>query len=355
MDINKDINIVAKTPGSLKETYWKYSLITIIVVMGVILFLEITPFLGGILGACTIYILLRKQLKYLTGKKRMNRSLVAVLLLLETTLVFLVPLSLIVWLFINKLQNINLDPSRLIASIEHLTSLIEQKTGYDLLEKDNITSIVSVLPKIGQALMGGISGFAINVGVLVLVLYFMLIGGSKMEAYIADILPFNKKNTHEVLREINMIVTSNAIGIPLLAIIQGVIALIGYWIFKTPSPLLFGFLTCFSTIIPVVGTALVWFPLVVYMILTGDWVHGLGLTAYAVIVITNVDNFIRFILQKQMADIHPLITIFGVFIGLSLFGFMGVIFGPLLISIFLLCFNMFKKKYMDRTEINIWS
>lgn len=335
---------------SLKETYWKYSLITIILVMGIILFIKFIPFLGGILGAFTIYILLRRQLKYLISIKRLNRSLVAVLLLLETIMCFLIPLSLAVWLFINKLQNINLNPSELISSFEHIADLIQQKTGYDLLEKENITSIVSVLPKIGQALMGGISGFAINVAVLVLVLYFMLIGGGKMEAYIYDILPFKKDNKLEVLNEINMIVTSNAIGIPLLAIIQGLIAMGGYWIFNAPSPFLFGFLTCFATIIPVVGTALVWLPLTVYMALTGEWVNALGLAVFALIVITNVDNFIRFILQKKMADTHPLITIFGVIIGLSLFGFMGIIFGPLLISVFLLCFSMFKKEYLDKEE-----
>ena len=126
-----------------------------------------------------------------------------------------------------------------------------------------------------------------------------------------------------------------------------VIALIGYWIFNVPSPFLFGFLTCFATIIPVVGTALVWFPLALYMALTGDWVNALGLTAYALIVVTNVDNLIRFVLQKKMADTHPLITIFGVVIGLPLFGFMGVIFGPLLLSLFFLFVDMFKKEYLD--------
>ena len=178
----------------------------------------------------------------------------------------------------------------------------------------------------------------------------MLIGGAKMEKYVYSILPFSDENKKNVLNEINMIVTSNAIGIPLLAIIQGLIALLGYWIFDVPSPFLFGFLTCFATIIPVVGTALVWLPLALYMVLTGDWVNAAGLTAYALIIITNVDNLIRFILQKKMADTHPLITIFGVIIGLSLCGFMGIIFGPLLISIFILCFNIFKEKYLDNAR-----
>ena len=335
---------------NVKEQYWKYSLVTIIVVLGTILFVEFIPFLGGILGACTIYILVRKQMLYLTEKKHLRRSFVAVILLLETILCFLIPLSLAVWLFINKLQNFNLDPTQLVKSAEHIANLIEQRTGYDVLDTSNIMSAVSILPKIGQVLMGGISGFAINVAVLVLILYFMLIGGAKMEKYVYSILPFSDENKKNVLNEINMIVTSNAIGIPLLAIIQGLIALLGYWIFDVPSPFLFGFLTCFATIIPVVGTALVWLPLALYMTLTGDWVKAAGLTAYALIIITNVDNLIRFILQKKMADTHPLITIFGVIIGLSLFGFMGIIFGPLLISIFILCFNIFKEKYLDNAR-----
>ena len=91
-----------------------------------------------------------------------------------------------------------------------------------------------------------------------------------MEAYIDDILPFNEKNTREVTHEINMIVRSNAIGIPLLAVIQGGVALIGYFIFGAPNAWLIGVLTCFSTIIPMVGTALVWFPVAAYLALTGE-------------------------------------------------------------------------------------
>lgn len=335
---------------NLKEQYWKYSLITIIIILGIILFIEMTPFLGGILGASTLYILVRKQLFYLTGKRHWNRSLTAILLLLETILCFLIPLSLAIWLFVNKIQNVNLDPTALIKSAEHIAQLIEQKTGYDVLESSNIMSTISILPKIGQVVMGGLSGFGINVAVLILILYFMLIGGHKMEKYIYDILPFSNENKKNVLKEINMIVTSNALGIPLLAIIQGLIAFIGYWIFNAPSPFFFAFLTCFVTIIPIVGTGLVWVPLTLYMGLTGDWINAIGLMAYALIIITNIDNLIRFILQKKMADIHPLITIFGVIIGLSLFGFMGIIFGPLLISIFILCFNMFKVEYLDKKD-----
>ena len=331
---------------SIKEQYWKYSLIVIILFMGVIIFRQITPFLGGLLGALTIYILVRGQMNHLVEKRKLKRSISALLITAETIFVFLIPLGLTVWMVANKLQDINLDPQAIIAPFEEAANIIKAKTGYYILGKDTVAYVISILPRIGQAIMGGISSFAVNIFVLVFVLYFMLIGGKKMEAYVNDILPFNETNTQEVIHEINMIVRANAIGIPLLAIIQGAIATLGYYLFDAPSALLFGFLTCFATVIPIVGTTLVWFPLAAYMAISGDWPHAIGLLLYCGLIVTNIDNLIRFILQKKMADTHPLITIFGVVIGLSLFGFMGVIFGPLLISIFILCVNIFKEQYL---------
>ncbi|WP_101544820.1 AI-2E family transporter [Bacteroides cutis] len=330
-----------------KEKYWKYSLITIILGLGLILFRQITPFLGGLLGALTIYILVRKQMFYLSVKKKMKRSLAATIITAEAILCFLVPLALVVWLAITNLQNINLDPQVIITPFEEAAQIIKEKTGYNILGGDVISYIISILPRIGQTLMGGISSFAVNMFVLVFVLYFMLIGGKKMEQYIDDILPFNAANTQNVVREINLIVRSNAIGIPLLAIIQGGVAMIGYWIFGAPNILLSGLLTSFASIVPMVGTALIWIPIAAYMALIGNWLQAAGLAFFGTIIISQLDNLIRFIIQKKMADIHPLITIFGVVIGLSLFGFMGIIFGPLLLSLFFLFVDMFKKEYLD--------
>ena len=332
---------------STKEQYWKYSLIVIILFMGIIIFRQITPFLGGLLGALTIYILVRGQMRYLVEKRKLKRSLSALLITAETIFVFLIPLGLTVWMVVNKLQDINLDPQTYIAPIQQVAEFIKEKTGYDVLGKDTLTFIVSILPRIGQIIMESISSLAINLFVMIFVLYFMLIGGKKMEAYVNDILPFNETNTQEVIHEINMIVRSNAIGIPLLAIIQGGVAMIGYWIFGAPNILFSGFLTGFASVVPMVGTALIWVPIAIYMALIGNWFQAIGLAIFGALVISQLDNLIRFIIQKKMADIHPLITIFGVVIGLSLFGFMGVIFGPLLLSLFFLFVNMFKKGYLD--------
>lgn len=331
----------------VKEQYWKYSLIIIVLVLGVIIFFELMPYLGGILGASTIYILLRGQMSYLTEVRHWKRSIMAIFMLLETTLLFLIPLGLLVWMFVDKLQAVDLEPRSLAEPVEHVIGLIREKTGYDVLSAGNVDSLLSLLPRIGKALMGGIGNFVINILVLLLVLYFMLIGGKNMEVYIRDLLPFNSRNKKNLLREFHMVVRANAIGVPLLAILQGAIAMLGYFIFGAPGALLWGVLSCFATIIPVVGAAIIWIPLVLYMGATGEWGNAIGLAVYSVVVVANVDNLIRSVLQRKMADTHPMVTIFGVVIGLPLFGFMGVIFGPLLLAIFALCVRSFKEEYLE--------
>ena len=296
---------------SVKEQYWRYSLFVIILVLGVVIFAELTPYIGGLLGAMTIYVLLRRQMRYLTVRRRWRRSLAASVLLVEAIVCFLIPLSGIVWMFVDKV----------------------------LLQDSNISSMVAVITRFGQAFLQGIFSFGVNIVMLLFVLYFMLIGGTRMENYCRAMLPFNATVARNVTNEIYMIVRSNAIGIPLIAVVQGSIAYAGYLVCGVPSALFWGVVTCFATILPVVGTALVWVPLAAYLAVEGSWGAAVGLMAYGVLVVTQSDNVIRFILQKRMADTHPLVTILGVLIGLPLFGFMGVIF-----------VHIFKRKYLDGAE-----
>ena len=194
--------------------------------------------------------------------------------------------------------------------------------------------------------IGGIGDFFVNLFVIVLLLYFLLAGGRDMESYVKSILPFSEHNKKDVMEKVNVMVRSNTIGIPLLAIIQGMIAWIGFMLFDVPNAFLAAFLTGIASVIPVVGTAIVWLPLSVYFVVIGEWVSGICMLAFGAIIISQCDNLIRFILQKKMANTHPLITLFGVIAGLPIFGFMGIIFGPLLVSLFLLFLDMFRNEYL---------
>ncbi len=332
---------------AIKETYWKYSLLVIIFVLGCVIFYELRPFLGGILGAMTVYVLVRGQMFYLTEQKKMKRGLAASLLLVETILCFLIPLFLVIWLLLSKIEEVNLDPHSIMQPIQRVFDYVRQQFGYDMLSADNLSSVISFVPKLGQYIMNGLANFVISVFVLLFVLFFMLKGGHEMENYIASLLPFSRRNKQSLLHEFYMVVKANAIGVPLLALIQGLVAMAGYYLFGAPSPVLLGFLSAFASIIPIIGVGLIWIPLALYLGISGSWGSAIGLAVYALVLVSNSDNLIRFMLQKRLADTHPLITIFGVFIGLSLFGFMGIIFGPLILSIFTLCVKIFKKEYLD--------
>ncbi len=335
---------------SVREKYWRYSLFVLILALGTVICIELSPYVGGLLGAMTIYVLLRGQMSYLTVRRGWHRGTAAALLLAEAVVCFLIPLTLIVWLLVAKVQDLTLDQRTLVESIRHVAEGIRASTGYDLLQGTNVSSVVSAVSRMGQAFLQGVLGFGVNVVILLFVLYFMLVGGSRMEAYFSSLLPFDAAVARSVMHEIYMIVHSNAVSIPLIAIVQGGIAYLGYLLCGVHSAFFWGVVTCFATVIPVVGTALVWVPLAAFMALGHEWGAAAGLLAYGVLVVTQADNVLRFILQRKMADTHPVVTIFGVLVGLPLFGFMGVIFGPLILAMFIFFVHLFKRKYIDRAD-----
>lgn len=328
----------------MKEHYWKYSLIILIIGLGFLLFRQAQPFMNGILGGFTLFLLLRNFTYWLQTK--INKSLAVWLVTIGTTLFILVPLSLFGWAIVNQLTGVHFDPQAVIKPTKEVVEIIKEHTGFDLLSEGNIKFAVAQASSLGQSVMSGVSDFVVNLFVSIMLLFFMLYGGAQMERYVSSLLPFKAENKREVLDKVQLIVRSNAIGIPLLAIIQGIISLGGYLLSGAPNPVLAACLTAFASIIPIVGTTLIWVPISIYFLLVSDWVSALILLAYGGIIIAQCDNLIRFLLQKKMANIHPLITIFGVVAGLPLFGFMGIIFGPLLVSLFLLFIDMFRTEYL---------
>ena len=332
----------------MKEAYWKYSLGILIVGLGYLLFCQAQPYMNCILGAFTLYVLLRKPYGWL--QCRMNRTCAVWLLTIGVTLFLIVPLTLFTWAIVSQLSGMHLDMASVIGPAEKVIDFIEEKTGFDLLSERSMSFVVTQVSLVGQKVMSGVSDLVVNLFVAILLFFFMLFGRHPMERYVHTLLPFKEKYKREVLEEVDLIVRSNAIGIPLLAIIQGVISLGGYWLCGAPNPVLTALLTGFASIIPLVGTTVVWVPVVAYLMVVGDWVNACVLLVYGTVVIAQSDNLIRLLLQKKMADIHPLITIFGVVAGLPIFGFMGVIFGPLLVSLFLLFLDMYRKEYLLPVE-----
>jgi predicted PurR-regulated permease PerM len=102
--------------------------------------------------------------------------------------------------------------------------------------------------------------------------------------------------------------------------------------------------------LPVVGAALAYVPLSLLLFANGDNTRGLLILVYGLFIVGLSDNAFRFWFNKKFGDIHPLITVFGVIIGVSVFGFIGLIFGPILISLFLLLVKIYDSEYGDRSK-----
>ena len=328
----------------------KYILIAFLVLVGLIFFKEGRPYLSGVLGASTLFVMMRNQMAYLTEEKKWNRALSASLLLIEALLLFLIPLTAFALLIVDTLSGIEFDLQIMLTQIENFINAVEDKIGYNLITLDNL----AFLPKLGgstlQFLAASTYSLILNSIVVLFILYYMLYNYKGFERGFKEILPFREENKQILAEETKEIIRANAIGIPLLGIIQGVFALIGYLIFGIDRAVLFAILTAFSTILPVIGTMAVWVPLGIGFFIGGEYLTGFIFLMYGTFVIGGVDNVARFMLQKQLADIHPLITIFGVILGLQMFGFWGVIFGPLLLSYLVLLFNMYRHDYIPGSK-----
>ena len=332
-----------------RELIWEYALLILIFVLGIVLFRQIQSFISGILGAMTLYILLRKPAFRLTEKT--GRSTLSASIILVCVILFIViPLSLLVWFIISKLQQVNWNTNDILAPIMQTIDAVKEKFGINLVSEKSITFMAGKVTALGQSVINGIGDFFINVAAALVVLFFLLTGGKKMEDYLSSLIPMKKVNKMETIDRINVMVKSNAIGIPLLALIQGLIAWVGYVSFGVPNAFLSAFMTGLCSMVPIVGTMVIWIPIGIYFAVIGLWGKAIGIILFGAIFISQSDNLIRFILQKKLANTHPLITISGVVIGLPLFGFMGIIFGPLLVSLFLLFLDMFRKEYLYEDE-----
>lgn len=164
-------------------------------------------------------------------------------------------------------------------------------------------------------------------------LYYFLKDGSKFTQVIAHWSPLPTRYNEEILEKLEVAINSVIRGTLLIAIIQGIITGIGFSIFKIPNPILFGSTAIFAALIPGIGTALVLLPAIFYLFLTGDIANGVGLTIWGMLGVGLIDNILGPIIIERGINIHPLLILFSVLGGLSFFGPIGFIMGPLVLSL----------------------
>lgn len=329
--------------------------IIIVVLLGAVLFWQLYSFIPALLGAMTLYILLRRSLSYLTEVRKWKRIWAVLSLMLISIVIILFPIGILVNMLSSKISFAIQHSAELVTAMKKVTDALEQRFHVTLISDETLNkfgaTIAELLPKILTATFDSLS----TIFFTYFILYFMLTNASSMEEALYELIPLNSRNTKKIRNRVENIVVSNAIGIPVIAIIQGIVALIGYFILGVKEPWFWFVVTCITAMIPIVGAALAYVSIALIFFADNENAKGIMLLIYGFGIVGTVDSIFRFMLQKKIGNIHPLITVFGVFAGIKLFGFIGLIFGPLLISMFILLLRIYSSEFIipdkDQTKV----
>lgn len=317
--------------------------IVVLLVIGIVIFSQLKFFIGAFLGATTLYILLRPWQKKLSECRKWKSWLASLLLVSITTILFLVLGFLLFEIVAAEIPAVN--TSDIIPRLSALLTKINESTGVNIVPEKLISNSASTITNLVSSALNTTYSFAANMFMMMFILYFMLSNFRKMENIILLYIPFKGNSLKVLEKQVSSMIFSNAVGIPLIMFVQFLAACFIYWILGLKGFLFWAFITSICGLIPVVGTGIVWMPIGVYYFATGQIWQAIVLLLYGVLVISNIDNLARIVLMKKTTDTHPLIVIFGVILGIPLFGFWGIIFGPLLISAFLLLIKIYFIEY----------
>lgn len=325
------------------------SLLAIILVLAGLICFNLALFIPSVLGAITIYVVCRKYNFYLQEEKKWKSSLAAFVLMLASLIILILPIYFIADLIIDKLGNAQAYMDKFNVFLDKIHSYIESKTGFDILSQENMNKLKNFVGKFSTSALSGTFNTLTVVMSMYFILYFMLDKPRLFERILTNSAPLKRSNVSLLGEKLRKLIMANAIGIPVVAIGQGIVSLIGYLIFGAPGAVLLFALTAAASVIPVVGTAIVYVPVCIFMIAEGNTAQGIGLAIYCVVVVGLTDNLLRFTLLKKLENIHPLNTVFGIIMGMNLFGFMGLIFGPILISLTLLLIQVYRNEFTDES------
>ncbi|MEZ5018251.1 MAG: AI-2E family transporter [Flavipsychrobacter sp.] len=328
------------------ESVKRLILLVLILLLGVAISWQLSAFFPGLLGAITLYILVRERYMKLTQQKGWNKWLTASLFILGSILLFALPVILLIQLLLPKLNKVLSNKKELEQTIQMVSQKIQELELPFSITSEQLLSIAQDITASVPAVLGATANILTN-GVLALfILYFMLLEGAKMEKHIKAYTPLKESNVNDIWDATRTMVRSNAIGIPVLAASQAIAAAIGYWIFGVDAYILWGVLTGIFSIVPLLGCMIVWVPICIYLFAIGDTSAAIWLAIYSFVITGGVDNVLRFTILKKLGDIHPVTTMLGIIIGVPLFGFMGFIFGPLLISYLLLLIKVYRIEFV---------
>lgn len=332
----------------------------------VLSYFVIRPFVTIILTSAVIAYVVYPIYKYLQRKTRMQ-TVPALLCLLLILLVVAIPILFVASQVVDEAYGVytrlrgNVNDGGVLEGCEnqdnyicnHYVSLQEStsKYGIDLpaFMRQGLQALATKAISFTTGLILSLPTVLFKMFVMFFLIFFMLIDGHYAMEKLRNALPLNKIHSKNVFKTFDDLIFATIYGAILLSMIQGILAGFGFLIFGVSSPFLWGVLSIIAAFIPFVGAAIIWVPLVLKMVLEGLilgdntlLLMAAGLALYCIVIVGTVDNILKPKIIGDKAGLHPVIVLLGVFGGLSLFGFAGIIIGPLLLALFIALLRIYE-------------
>ncbi|MHB9288640.1 AI-2E family transporter [Halobacteriales archaeon Cl-PHB] len=311
--------------------------VALLAVAIVLTFLLLRPFLSVILGAVLLAYLLSTP--YAMLEPLVGERLAAMSLILTTLLVLAVPVVLLVNVVMSGVDDLlaTLGEETGLGSYEGVQALLTAVFGTEF---DGGGASLLELLRSGQLLemaqtaldtFGGLSQVFVHLTVLLFVWYYLLKDGDRLVAWVAGVMPLSGDLQATLVERADDLMYIVVVGNFVVAVADGVLVGAGLWAAGFPDPVFWTFIAVFLALIPLVGTMLLWVPAAAYLVLVGDVTAGAILFLYGFIVVGSVDNVLRPFLGAPEVGLEPGLFVVGVLAGLSLFGVLGIFYGPVLL------------------------
>jgi predicted PurR-regulated permease PerM len=325
-------------------------------VLAVLSFLMVAPLWSLIFGGLLVGYLGYPIFERIYGWLAPRRAISAALSLLVLALLVLVPAGYLGYELVLQTQGLaqEVTADEVRGSLEGVTNMTREYLGWPETREGQTpaeAAIEQAVPRARQAVLQALPNaaqflaeFGLGVSVVLFVGYYALRDGHRLVDFVEELLPLQPHTEEHIMDEVRNYTDAVVFGQVATAVVQGLAAGIGFWIFQVPAPVLFGFMTAVLSLLPVIGPPLVWLPVSVFLIASGATGRGVGLLIWSALLVSTIDNVVKPKIMSERSGMHPTIALLGVIGGLLAFGFMGFLLGPVILALFLTMLSIYMEQ-----------
>jgi predicted PurR-regulated permease PerM len=318
------------------------------------------PFLSAILIGAILVVLTFPTYVRVRQRMKGRSALAAVLMLAGITLVIILPLFLLTVLLVQQanglIQRLQTGEAQVILArldlSRHLDFLRRYLPGFDpasVSPQRLILPIISQLPgwvaRNGGAVVGSLAGLVIGFGLVLLAMYFFYTDGENIVAEMSALSPLPERYDREFALQFKSVIDATFRGHMLTSLAQGVATTIGLIIAGVPAALFWGAVSTVMSLVPMIGSAAVWVPAVVYLFVSGETGHAVFLVIWGAVIVSLIDNVVRTWAMKGKSELPAVPLLFSVIGGMEAFGVIGLVIGPLVFSLLMSIIDIYKRSF----------